>query len=59
MCGASATMKGGVTRAAAAKGGKLWSPLEMAEEACTQGGELDEGLCGRQMLAAARIIAVA
>lgn len=43
MCGASPRLVGGVTRAAAARGGKLWSPLEMAEEACTEGGELDEG----------------
>ena len=43
MCGASPKLVGGVTRAAAARGGKLWSPLEMAEEACTEGGELDDG----------------
>ncbi|CAM9715655.1 unnamed protein product [Ectocarpus sp. 4 AP-2014] len=43
MCGASSRLVGGVTRAAAARGGKLWSPLEMAEEACTEGGALDDG----------------
>lgn len=43
MCGASRRLVGGMTRAAAARAGKLWSPLEMAEEACTEGGELDEG----------------
>lgn len=43
MCGASPRLQGGVTRAAAARGGKLWSPLDMAEEACTEGGALDEG----------------
>lgn len=43
MCGASPDIVGGVTRAAAVKGGQLWSPLEMAEEACVEGGELDEG----------------
>ncbi|CBJ48497.1 conserved unknown protein [Ectocarpus siliculosus] len=43
MCGASPRLVGGVTRAAAARGGKLWSPLEMAEEACTEGGALDDG----------------
>lgn len=43
MCGASPRLVGGMTRAAAARGGKLLSPLEMAEEACTEGGELDEG----------------
>eukprot|EP00752_Nemacystus_decipiens_P016447 g14702.t1 len=42
MCGASPRLVGGVTRVAAARGGKLWSPLEMAEEACTEGGPLDE-----------------
>ncbi|CAM9846313.1 unnamed protein product [Ectocarpus sp. 12 AP-2014] len=42
MCGASPRLVGGVTRAAAARGGKLWSPLEMAEEACTEGGALDD-----------------
>ena len=43
MCGASPRLQGGVTRAAAARGGKLWSPLDMAEEACTEGGALDKG----------------
>ena len=43
MCGASPRLPGGVTRDAAARGGKLWSPLEMAEEACTEGGVLDKG----------------
>lgn len=42
MCGASPRLVGGVTRAAATRG-KLWSPLDMAEEACTEGGALDEG----------------
>lgn len=44
LCGASPRLAGGVTRAAAARGGKLWTPLEMAEEACTEGGELDGGV---------------
>lgn len=43
MCGASPRLVGGVSRAAAARGGRLWSPLEMAEEACTEGGALDDG----------------
>lgn len=43
MSGASPRLTGGVTRAAAARGGTLWSPLEIAEEACTEGGALDEG----------------
>lgn len=48
MCGASPRLLGGVTRAAAARGGKLWSPLDMAEEACTEGGALDEGERGER-----------
>lgn len=43
LCGASPTLVGGVTQEAAARGGKLLSPLEMAEEACTEGGTLDKG----------------
>lgn len=43
MCGASPRLVGGVSRAAVARGGRLWSPLEMAEEACTEGGDLDDG----------------
>eukprot|EP00903_Cladosiphon_okamuranus_P009321 g8891.t1 len=42
MCRASLQLPGGMTREAAARGGKLWSPVEMAEEACTEGGVLDE-----------------
>ncbi|CAM9411737.1 unnamed protein product [Scytosiphon promiscuus] len=44
MCGASPRLVGGVSRAAAVRGGRLWSPLEMAEEACTEGGALDDGI---------------
>ena len=44
MCGASPRLAGGIARTALARRGKLWSPLEMAEEACTEGGELDEGV---------------
>lgn len=42
LCGASPRLGGGVTRAAATRG-KLWSPLDMAEEACKEGGAFDEG----------------
>lgn len=43
LCGASPDLVGGVTRVAASKGAKLWSPVEMAEAASSEGGELDEG----------------
>lgn len=55
MCGASPRLVGGVTRTAAAArgGGKLWSPLDIAEKACTEGGALDEGERVRESSAAA------
>lgn len=43
LSGASMKLKGGVTRAVANRGGKLWSALDMAEEACSEGGELVTG----------------